>query len=244
MKKTRITRICFLIIALLILAFLAGRGIRRWFIERHAFEVEDESPGQEETAVLPDGTGDEEPKYKSDTSSKDCKLCGSGEGTLLPIYNGQDNLGIISLNTFHVARIKINQYNDYGKLIKKAENSHGTDILNTGDGGFMSVISPNSNRGYASANVSMNNDRILDMEKVSANLCTDCLNEVMESAWSDPYGMGLINFKTGEICLFTEGSREFMLGDYYVLYEAGTEAGEEDVSEIDLHVFYCPERYD
>ena len=46
--------------------------------------------------------------YHSDTRPEDCILCGKGEGTLMPLYRGQENIGIINLNTFDLAPVTIN----------------------------------------------------------------------------------------------------------------------------------------
>ena len=240
MRKIKMAGLAVLMVCILILVFWTGRGIRYWLMDGRAFDSreEPEEDFSESSAGEP-----EEPKYRTDTLPENCKLCGDGEGTLLPLYEGQDNLGIISLNTFHVDQIEINRYDDYGRLIEEPESGMGTNILNTGDGGYMSVVTANSNRGYASAEVSMNQDKYLDMEKASENLCTDCMNAVMESSWSEPYGIGLINFKTGEIKMFHEKIRGFTFGDYYVICEPRAEMGEEEISEIDMDIFYCPERY-
>lgn len=212
-----------IVIILLILAFFAGRETRYWRINRWLF-----LPKKEILREVKEGKVEEveEPKYESVTRPEDCKLCGGKEGYLVPMYKGQDNLGIISLNTFHVANITINRYDDYGRLLKEPESGFGTNIVNTGEDGFMSMVSANTNRGYASADISMNKDKVLDMEKVLDNLCTKCLNRALEEDWREPYGIGLINFKTGEIRLFDERIRGFMLGDFYVLCEPRTEGDE------------------
>ena len=185
----------------------------------------------------------EEPKYISETTKEDCKLCGEGQGTLIPAYKGEANLGIISLNTFEIAHVGINEYAAFGRLKREPSNG-GMMMLNTGDNGFNSMVHLNPNRGYASADVSMNGDIVLDIEKAATHLCINCLNLAVDNVWVDnPYGVGLINFETGEIRMFSENSRGFTLGDYYVSCEARPEYGEEEISEIDLLMFYCPDRY-
>ena len=58
--------------------------------------------------------------YVSSIEQTDCLLC--GEQTNLPMssYWGEDNVGIVNLNTFDVLRIEINRYDDKGDLIEKA----------------------------------------------------------------------------------------------------------------------------
>ena len=52
----------------------------------------------------------------------------------------------------------------------------------------------------------------------------------------------LFRSKTGEVRLFEENVRGFMLVDFYVLCEPRAEGDSEKISKIDLHIFYCPER--
>lgn len=54
----------------------------------------------------PDG----ETRYSSNTSAEDCYLCGGGIESLVPSYWGQDNIALISLNTFEVKPLEINRY--------------------------------------------------------------------------------------------------------------------------------------
>ena len=48
--------------------------------------------------------------YHSDTAKEDCYLCGGMIETLEPFYWGQENVALISLNTFEVIPIEINRY--------------------------------------------------------------------------------------------------------------------------------------
>ena len=178
----------------------------------------------------------------SNALPEDCKLCGNKESTQISWYESQDNLGIISINTFEISYIEINRYNDCGCLIEETDTSLGTQIRSTGENGFVSAVTVNMNRGYASGNIHMNQDKILNMEEVSVNLCMECREHLLDMTWGEPYGVGLIYFKTGEVRLFEENVRGFMLGDFYVLCEPRAEGDSEKISKIDLHIFYCPER--
>ena len=61
----------------------------------------------------------EEGLYISNTAPEKCYLCGTPEQSLLPFYEGQTNLGIISLNTFEFVPIEINRYDEYAKYGRK-----------------------------------------------------------------------------------------------------------------------------
>lgn len=139
--------------------------------------------------------------------------------------------------------IEINRYDESGSLIEEAVTGIGTYGNGTSEDGFTTVVMVNTNRGYASGNIHMNQDKAIDIEKISTNLCIDCLEHILNTAFEEPYGVGLINFKTGELMLFTESLRGFMLGDFYVFCKPRAEDGSREISDIDLHIFYCPERY-
>lgn len=183
------------------------------------------------------------PQYDSDTSPEDCLVCGEGKGTALPLYWGQKNLGILNLNSFDLAPVTINRYDDFGKLIEEAEQGSSTHITNTGEGGFFLSVTADTNRGYAHGHLSFDKNKALDMEKTASHLCSDCLNQMMEHCWSDvPFCMGVIDFSTGEIRLFEEKITAFTFGNYYISCDS-RDMDEGDLREIDLLIFYCPERY-
>lgn len=51
-------------------------------------------------------------------SKADCYLCGDGN-TRYKEYYGQNNVGIISLNTFELMPVEINRYDQSGQLIEE-----------------------------------------------------------------------------------------------------------------------------
>lgn len=182
-------------------------------------------------------------QYHSDLSSEDCFLCGESKGTALPLYRGQENIGIIDLNTFDLAPVTINLYDDFGKLIEKPENGSSTHITRTGENGFFLVVSADTNRGYAHGHLSFDKEAMLDIDQAASYLCADCLNRMMDNCWSDtPLNMGVIDFSTREIRLFEEKIQAFTMNDYYISCENRI-ADEEGTRNIDLLIFYCPERY-
>lgn len=185
----------------------------------------------------------EKTRFYSELSSKDCMLCGTGTGSLLPVYQGQDNVGIISLNTFTISCVEINPYDDYGKP-RKPDRGSATNIRGSGNEGYFSVISEDQGRGYAHGSISLNQDTWLNLEKAAIFLCSDCLNGIMEECWmEEPYGVGVIDFKTKEIRLFEEDVTAFMFNDYYISCKTRNRDAGESEKEIDLLIFYCPERY-
>lgn len=173
----------------------------------------------------------------------DCVLCGNGKGTMVSMYRGQKNLGIISLNTFDIAYIGINQYSDEGKLIERPAEQSSTSTRTSREGGYSSMVSENPDRGFATGSVTFYQSASLDLEKISKHLCPDCINSILEACWDEnPYGVGLIDFSEKKIRLFEKNISGFMFGDYYVSCNYRRRE-EEDYQDMDFLIFYCPERY-
>lgn len=178
--------------------------------------------------------------YYTDTSKEDCTICGND----LNLHRGEDNLGIIGMNSAGLSYIEINRYDDSGRLIEKPDNGIGTNIKSTGEEGMSTMVTAYSNRGYATIDIHMKGDRELDMERAASNFCNDCLNRILEKeSWGEQYGVGLIHYGTEEVRLLDESIRGFMMGDFYVSCEPSTSGEEEEISEWDILIFYCPERY-
>ena len=65
------------------------------------------------TACSTPATSDAEPAeyvhtpYVSFITSEECFVCGEQEGSLAKLYWGQDNMGILNLNTFEFMRLEI-----------------------------------------------------------------------------------------------------------------------------------------
>lgn len=183
-----------------------------------------------------------QPQYISNTAPADCRLCGGGKGTLLPYYWGQNNVGIISLNTFTLISVETNRYDDEGKPIHEPAPSSSTHMMNSGDDGFFASVSEDSDRGYAHCYLYFGNDEVLDLEKASIFLCTDCLNSILDVNWETPYGIGIIDFKTHKIRLLEKDVTAFIFGDFYISCDLRNREENTD-PEMDLLIFYCPIRY-
>lgn len=186
----------------------------------------------------------EEPRYISEISKEECLLCGDGEGTLLPLYWGEENIGVISLNTFELAYIGINRYDDYGKLIEEPAKGSSMTRISTGGGGFSFMTYEDTNRGYARCDLYFNNDEVLDIEQTATHMCTECMNRVIIDDWGEPTGMAVIDFGTGELKLLRESLLAFQFGDFYISCKTERDEAGEKGLEMDLLVFYCPKRYE
>ena len=71
----------------------------------------------------------EEIIYTSKITKDDCYLCSKAGKTLLPAYAGQNNVGIICINTFDMSPVTINRYDDHGNLIEEPAGIMQTSSL-------------------------------------------------------------------------------------------------------------------
>lgn len=72
--------------------------------------------------------------------SVDCYLCGNNKRSLMGMYRNSDELGIVSVNHWHVENLRTRNRDDAGQLI----NSSGSvnTITGTGEGGNFFYSSP------------------------------------------------------------------------------------------------------
>lgn len=218
-----------------------------WGVLDKQNELEHRRPEEKQSEHPPVSVteSEEPPRYRSDTAPEDCLLCNGGKGTLLTWYFGQENVGFISLNTFKLSCVEINRYDDHKKLLEEPVKGSSSHIYSSGNDGFSSLVSEDPNRGYAHASITFNNDEVLDIKKAGEFLCTDCLNRMMDENWDDePYGMGVIDFRTRDIRLLEPDITAFIFNDYYISCDLREKREEDSGVEMDFLVFYCPERYE
>ena len=175
----------------------------------------------------------------SNTESQTCIICKH-----LNLYSNDDNLGIIFLNEDESYHIGINRYDDYGNLIQKKDTSMQMLFTPSNDLHKGVQITTDTNRGYAKIDISLTERKNIDMQKAADNCCTDCLSKLQEEYYSqEPYDIVVLNYKTKEVQLLSPDLLSFMIGDFYVSFEQRTSIGETEISDVDLLIFYCPERY-
>lgn len=155
--------------------------------------------------------------YQSDTSAEECYLCGGGIETIVPSYWGQDNVALISLNTFDIKPLEINRYDRLdGHLITEAAGVVSFAGGGSQDGGFSANLMLEYDRGYATGTMDFLDDKVLDIDKVSSFLCADCMNQILPRRIERCFGVGVINLGTKEIHLFEENLIGFGVGDFHI----------------------------
>ena len=197
----------------------------------------------EQSADLSDAAGFSNTVYSSDTSAEDCYLCGDGIENLIPSYWGQNNIALISLNTFEMKPLEINRYDRIdGRLIEEYSGTVSFGGSGSKDGGFAASLLQNYDRGYATGHVDFYDDEVLDVSKAAGYLCEDCLNKILPSQLDRYFGVGAINLATKEVRVFEEHLKGFGLGDFYIDCDLKDRDG--DTHRMNLLIFYCPIRYE
>lgn len=163
-------------------------------------------------------------------AAEDCLLCGAGAA--LPW--GQDNIGLISFNTFAITPIEINRYDGNGALI--AENTGVITLRPKEQGsGFSAQLWIDADSGMATADCTFDEDETLDAEKAAVALCQDCLDTVLSGGGT---AVGVVDLATRTAQPLARDVTGFGMGNYYVhcdWSQSGTGAK--------LWVFYLPPRY-
>lgn len=185
---------------------------------------------------------DDEITYTSAISAEDCYLCGghTEDAGILPW--GQNNVALISLNTFEIKPIEINRYDRLtGRLIEEATGTVSFGGGGQQDNSFTMSMLVDSDRGYATGTIDFFDDKTLDIEKAASFLCADCMNKVLPQRSDKYFGVGVINLSTKEIKLFEENVVGFGVGDFYIdCYEAESSNSSD---RMHLSIFFCPVRY-
>ncbi len=181
--------------------------------------------------------------YHSDTPSEDCCLCSGNMETMVPLYWGQDNVALISLNTFEVMPVEINRYDWLdGHLIEEATGVASFEAVKSPEGGFSANFLVEYDRGFATGSLDCLNDERVDAEKAASFLCEDCLNQILPQKLEPCFGVGILNLKTKEIKLLEEDIGGFEIGDFYIDCDLMEQHG--GARRMSLLIFYCPMRYE
>ena len=167
-------------------------------------------------------------------SKADCFLCGANAG-----YFGQNNVGLVSLNTFAVMPAEIIRYDRSGQLIEENTGAMQMRTFQNGDGGMTASVMLEPDRGIAHVSISPNEDATLDLANAAAHLCPDCLSELASHLYGHASGVGIVNFSTRRLYALQESATGFSAGDYYVHFDSDAEGG-----KISVLITYSPLRYE
>lgn len=178
-----------------------------------------------------------EGEYVSQIVKENCFLCGSIENKNLSRHWGEDNVGVVHLNTFDVLPLRINRYNDSGDIISDKFGILETAGLYRDDTYVNSITDPD--RGYTSIQITKVK-YMVDRKAVQTNLCEECIESMNGVYWcsENPPEYAIINFKERTIRPLEKSLTWFFSGNY------GINCEYKENGNIDLLIVYLPLRWD
>lgn len=178
----------------------------------------------------------EHPVFTSIIEKEQCILCDTNAGKQFSWNMGQDNIGIINVNTFDVFPIEINRYGDNDEQILEASGTMNMSSATLGDSSAHAMTDPD--RGVAHIELTPS-DNAIGNEGLESNLCQDCLDAFASHYFTDdsPLELAVIDFSTKEIRPLLSSCPWYIEGNYSVVCDF-----EED-GKVDLKVHYSPPRF-
>lgn len=166
----------------------------------------------------------------------ECFLCGEGSDPITSLYWGEDNVGIINLNTFELMRLEINRYDDHGQLLEEAAGYMQSSHLSGVDSSAHAFTHPDN--GYAHVQISGVKYKI-DRATIQGNLCQSCLDTVNDLGFSGaaPAEYAIVSFADRTIRPLVSCYPWFSAGNF------GIDCEFKENGAIDLLIHYCPNRY-
>lgn len=175
--------------------------------------------------------------YVSKIGKEDCFLCGSQESTNLLIHWGQDNVGLLHLNTFDVLPLRVNRYDDSGELIREKFGILESAGLYRDDTYANAMTDPD--RGYSSIQITKAKYNVY-REAIQTHLCEDCIQAMNCVYWSEeaPPEFAIVNFKERSIRPLDRSLTWFFSGNFGINCEYKANG------DINLLVAYLPARWE
>ena len=174
--------------------------------------------------------------YVSELTQEECFVCGENPNHPISSYWGEDNVGILNLNTFEVLYIEINRYDDNGQLIEETAGYMQMHSMSNGESYVHS--SDNPDRGLS--HIQIQGDRnTVDAKAIQSFLCQPCLDKINDMYFGDnpPEEYAVVNFSDKSIRPLIKNTTWFTFGNFDV------DCDFEEDGDIDLLIHYCPPRY-
>lgn len=174
--------------------------------------------------------------YVSNITQEECFVCGTNNGYS---YWGEDNVGIVNLNTFELLYLEINRYDDYGNLLEEPAGYMSSVGLSDKEADSYAHAYCFPDNAYASVQITgVQYD--IDREMIQSKLCQTCLKSINDLWFTDqpPAEYAVISFEDRTIQPLLNAHPWFAAGNYGVDCEFKTDG------DIDLLIHYCPNRYE
>ena len=164
-----------------------------------------------------------------------CFLCGTHENDPPTLSFGQNNVGIVSLNTFAMMPVEINRYDHAGNLIAENLGAMQMRYFKNGDEGFSASLMLECDRGIASVSITPGEDQRIDLTKAASHLCKDCFQSFAVELDEASCGIGILDLKDRTLRPLRQSITGFGAGDYYVHCDFG--------EKLQILIVLTPPRY-
>ena len=176
--------------------------------------------------------------YVSTITPEECYVCGSVSNSSAFPYWGEDNVGIVNLNTFELLYLPINRYDDHGNLIEEpAGFMSSSGMSNTETESYAHAYCFPDN---AFANVQLSGvEYTINRNSVQNYLCQACLDSINDLWFTDqsPAEYAVVSFENRTIRPLLNVHPWFSLGNFGIDCEFKTDG------EIDLLIHYALNPY-
>ena len=176
--------------------------------------------------------------YVSTITQDDCFVCGNSIKDPVNLHWGEDNVGIVNLNTFEVLRLEINRYGDHGELIEEPAGYMSSSGLIDKEADTYAHAYCFPDNAYASVQIT-GVQYVIDRDSIQGHLCQSCLDSINEMWFGEdpPAEYAILSFEDRTIRPLVTCTTGFGMGNFHV------DCDFEDGGKIDLLIFYCPNRY-
>lgn len=176
--------------------------------------------------------------YVSTITEAECYVCSDSGDYTVSAYWGEDNVGIVNLNTFEMMRLEINRYDEHGELIEEpAGVMLSCGIMDKEADSYAHAYCFPDN-AYASVQIT-GVQYAIDRDLIQSRLCQNCLVSI-NSLWftTQPAAeYAIISFEDRTLRPLLNAHPWFAAGNF------GVDCDFKDNGAINLLIHYCPNRY-
>lgn len=166
--------------------------------------------------------------FVSNITQEACFVCGKQNR-----YRGEDNVGIVNLNTFDLLRLEINCYDDHGSRTEEPAGFLSTGKLIDQERKTYAHAYCFPDSCYASVRLS-GVQYAIDRERVQNHLCQNCLDSIngLHFGSSAPSEFAVVSFEEGTIRPLLCSCPWFSAGNF------GVDCDFQNGGKIDLLIHY------
>lgn len=168
--------------------------------------------------------------YVSTITQEECFVCSANS---VYSYWGEDNVGIVNLNTFELLYLEINRYDDHGNLIEEPAGYMSSNGLI--DKKAKTYIHAYSHPDHAYADVQFTGvEYAIDRDSIQNHLCQTCLDSINNLWFTDqpPVEFAVVSFEDRTIQPLLNAHPWFSAGNF------GVDCEFKDNGSIDLLIHY------